>query len=129
MHELASLLRAGAWFRARARAWFLSRPPIVERRRSPQLNPSNDDRRLVCDSCTPGRKLLTGNWYAVYCPRCGADAIEEMTPREKEAAQLEIDAHRAPARLPFIGIGLASSGRGLQERQPKSTAKLSKRRR
>lgn len=68
-------------FGARSRAWFLLYAPRVTLRKAGP-NPSNPDRRLVCWRCFPGRALLSGNWYAVECPRCGADAAEEMTPAE-----------------------------------------------
>jgi hypothetical protein len=52
-----------------------------------KLNPSNPNRRLVCMHCTPERQLRSPNWFAVYCPRCGLVAVEEMTAEEHATIQ------------------------------------------
>ena len=93
-------LRA-AFFQSASRGWFVYRarvaPPAISR--STRLNPSNPDRRLVCDNCTPGRELRSMNWFAVYCPWCGRDAVEEMTNEERAAEQRELDLARIPLAL------------------------------
>lgn len=88
-----------ASFRSASRGWFryLARP-VAPSRRQP-LNPSNPDRRLICRRCFPERGFSSVNWFAVHCPRCGADAAEEMTAEETVDAQRELALLSVP-RLP-----------------------------
>lgn len=88
-------------FRATARGWFRFRarpaPPIA--RRSPYE--SNPDRRLICSACTPALQPRSANWFAVDCPRCGGQAIEEMTAEERVEVQRELDSLRRPPLSPI----------------------------
>lgn len=63
------------------------------------LNPSNPDRRLICRRCTPTRQIESPNWFSVYCPRCGEEATEEMTPGEHREIMLQLKL--SPSAAPF----------------------------
>lgn len=104
-------------FRSSSRGWFRFKAPAAAAVGAPPRNrrrhsfESNPERRLVCSACTPGRVVLTGNWFAVQCPRCHGEAVEEMTPDEKALVQLELDRASVARglRLPPHASGLDRS--------------------